>query len=258
MGKVTHELLHTAFPEPLDQIHAILVRTGRWEGELIHTKRDGARVIVASRWSLQRGEHGDPAAILEINRDVTDRKRAEEEIRKLNEDLEQRVIERTQELQAVNKELEAFAYSVSHDLRAPVRHIAGFTELLQKHADPVLDDKSRHEINMILDSAKRMGTLVDDLLAFSRIGRAETQKTTVRLTELIQTLVREIAPDTQHRKITWRISDLPACHGDPAMLRRRISPLPSAMRGQNRCSNSTGRAYGAFVGRLPAPNVRAP
>ena len=174
---------------------------------------------MTSRQSLRRDEHNAPAMVMEINRDVTDRKRAEEEIRKLNEDLEQRVIERTQELQAVNKELEAFAYSVSHDLRAPVRHIAGFTELLQKHADPVLDDKSRHEINMILDSAKRMGTLVDDLLAFSRIGRAETQKTTVRLTELIQTLVREIAPDTQHRKITWRISDLPACHGDPAMLR---------------------------------------
>jgi light-regulated signal transduction histidine kinase (bacteriophytochrome) len=108
---------------------------------------------VNSRQSLRRDEHGAPAAILEINRDVTDRKGAEEEIRKLNEELEQRVIERTRELEAVNKELEAFAYSVSHDLRAPVRHIAGFTELLQKHADSVLNDKSRHDIRMILDSA---------------------------------------------------------------------------------------------------------
>src|SRR4029434_6073441 len=113
------------------------------EGELMHSKRDGTRVVVASRWSLRLDEHGAPAAILEINRDVTEAKRAEEEIRKLNEDLEQRVVERTHELQAVNKELEAFAYSVSHDLRAPVRHIAGFTELLQKNVDPVLDDMSR-------------------------------------------------------------------------------------------------------------------
>ena len=126
---------------------------------------------------------------------------------------------RSDELQATNKELEAFAYSVSHDLRAPVRHIAGFTELLQKHAKPVLDDKSRHHISMILDSANRMGSLVDDLLAFSRIGRAETRKTTVHLEPLVKGVVREIAPDTQGRKIIWHIGSLPICYGDPAMLR---------------------------------------
>ena len=89
IGKVTHELLQTTFPGPFDQINAMLLRTGRWEGELIHTKRDGTRVVVASRWSLRRDQHGAPAAILEINRDVTERKRAEEEIRKLNEKLKQ-------------------------------------------------------------------------------------------------------------------------------------------------------------------------
>jgi light-regulated signal transduction histidine kinase (bacteriophytochrome) len=82
--------------------------------------------------------------------------------------------------------LEAFAYSISYDLRAPVRHIAGFTELLQKHADPVLDDTSRRHITTVLDSANRMGNLIDDLLAFSRIGRTETQKTTVRLKKLVE------------------------------------------------------------------------
>ena len=85
------------------------------------------------------------------------------------------------DLQSVNKELEAFAYSVSHDLRAPLRHIAGFTELLQKDAEPILDDKSRLHITKILESADRMGSLVDDLLAFSRIGRVETQKATISL-----------------------------------------------------------------------------
>jgi light-regulated signal transduction histidine kinase (bacteriophytochrome) len=119
----------------------------------------------------------------------------------------------------VNKELEAFAYSVSHDLRAPVRHIAGFTELLQKHTEPVLDEKSRHHISMILDSANRMGTLVDDLLAFSRIGRTEAQKTTVHLEQLVKGVVGEIAPDTHDREIAWRIGTLPVCYGDPSMLR---------------------------------------
>jgi signal transduction histidine kinase len=139
----------------------------------------------------------------------------------LNVELEKR----SDELQATNKELEAFAYSVSHDLRAPVRHIAGFTELLQKHAERVLDDKSRHYIGMILDSAKRMGNLVDDLLAFSRIGRAEAQKTTIRLEQLVKAVIGETAPDTEGRKISWRIGALPICYGDPSLLRLVFSNL---------------------------------
>ena len=138
------------------------------------------------------------------------------ELRKMNADL-----------QSVNKELEAFAYSVSHDLRAPVRHIAGFTELLQKHSDPVLDDKSRHHIRMILDAANRMGSLVDDLLAFSRIGRAEPQKTTIHLNQLVKDAIGEIAPDTQGRNIIWRVGTLPICYGDPSLLRLVFSNLVS-------------------------------
>jgi PAS domain S-box-containing protein len=226
VGQVSHELMRTIFPEPLDEINIKLLGTGHWEGELIHTKRDGARVVVASRWALQRDERSHPSAILETNNDITERKRAEEALRQSRDELEMKVKERTAELkktnddlQSVNKELEAFAYSVSHDLRAPVRHIAGFTELLQKRSDAVLDDQSRHHIHMILDSAKRMGTLVDDLLAFSRIGRAETQKTTVHLEQLIKGVVVEVTPEAQGRNIAWRIGTLPICYGDPSMLR---------------------------------------
>jgi PAS domain S-box-containing protein len=219
LGQVSHQLTRTIFPEPLDQINAKLLRTGRWEGELIHTKRDGTRVVVATRWSLQRDERGQPSAILETNNDVSQRKEAEEALRRARDELETKVKERTADLQSVNKELEAFAYSVSHDLRAPVRHIAGFTELLQKHADSVLDNKSRHHISMILESANRMGTLVDDLLAFSRIGRAETQNTAVNLAQLVKGVVGDVAPGTHDRKIAWRIGALPVCYGDPSMLR---------------------------------------
>ena len=234
VGQVSHELARTNFSEPLDEINSKLLGTGRWEGELIHTTRDGARVVVASRWSLQRDERGNPAAILETNNNITERKRAEEALRRSRDELEVKVKERTAELgkmnvdlQSVNQELEAFAYSVSHDLRAPVRHIAGFTELLQKHADRVLDDKSRHQISMILDAACRMGSLVDDLLAFSRIGRAETQKTTINLEQLVKAVIGEIAPDTQARKIIWRIGALPICYGDPSLLRLVFSNLVS-------------------------------
>jgi PAS domain S-box-containing protein len=234
IGQVSHQLTRTIFPEPLDQINAKLLRTGRWEGELIHTKRDGTQVVAATRWSLRRDEQGRPSAILETNNDITERKEAEEALRRSRNELEIKVKERTaalstinEELQSVNKELEAFAYSVSHDLRAPVRHIAGFTELLQKHADAVLDDKSRHHVAMILDSANRMGTLVDDLLAFSRIGRAETQNTTIQLEQLVKGVVSEIAPDTQDREIAWSIGTLPVCYGDPSMLRLAFGNLIS-------------------------------
>ena len=234
VGQVSHQLMATIFPEPLDEINTNLLRTGRWEGELIHATRDGTRVVAASRWSLQRDEAGNPSAILETNNNITERKQAEEALRRSRDELEIKVKERTGELrkmnadlQSVNKELEAFAYSVSHDLRAPVRHIAGFTELLQKHSDAVLDDKSRHHISMILDSAKRMGSLVDDLLAFSRIGRAEAQKTTVHLEPLVKGVVGEIAPDTKGRKIVWHIGNLPICYGDPAMLRLVFGNLVS-------------------------------
>ena len=146
-----------------------------------------------------------------------------EERRALNMEL----AKRSDELQATNKELEAFAYSVSHDLRAPVRHIAGFTELLQKHSDAVLDDKSRHHIRMILEAANRMGSLVDDLLAFSRIGRAEPQKTTIHLERLVKDVIGEIGPDTRGRKIIWRVGTLPICYGDPSLLRLVFNNLVS-------------------------------
>jgi light-regulated signal transduction histidine kinase (bacteriophytochrome) len=122
-------------------------------------------------------------------------------------------------LQAANKELESFAYSVSHDLRAPLRHIAGYAELLRRQSSSVLDEKSHRFLDTIMDSSKRMGALIDDLLAFSRIGRAEANKTVVRLDQLVDEVVAELRQDISDRAITWKIARLPACHGDRAMLR---------------------------------------
>jgi len=223
IGKRSHDLLQSVFPEPLDDIYAELLRTGRWEGELRHTKADKTDLVVASRWSLQRNEEEHAIAILETNNDITQRKRGEQEIRDLNLELEKRAAE----LEAANKELEAFAYSVSHDLRAPLRHMVGFTELLQKNASATFDDKGRRYMAIILDSAKRMGTLIDDLLAFSRIGRAETRQIRINLKQLVQEVQSEVALEANGREIDWRVGPLPELYGDASMLKLAFVNLVS-------------------------------
>jgi light-regulated signal transduction histidine kinase (bacteriophytochrome) len=154
---------------------------------------------------------------------VEQRARREDEIKSLNQELAKRAAE----LEASNKELESFAYSVSHDLRAPLRHLAGYSELLQKQAYSSLDHKGRRYIQTILASAKRMGNLIDDLLAFSRLGRTETRRTAVDLQQVVKEVVAEIGRDTKDRDIAWKIGALPVCYGDRSMLKLVVVNLVS-------------------------------
>jgi signal transduction histidine kinase len=171
------------------------------------------------------------ASFSEVRRRIEDRlqveleqrKHREEEIRNLNRELAGRAVE----LESSNKELESFAYSVSHDLRAPLRHMVGYSELLQRQASSLLDDKSQRFIKTILDSAKRMGALIDDLLAFSRIGRAETRKTRVDLGQLVREVVAELGQETRDRDVDWKIGALPVCYGDRSMLKLVVVNLVS-------------------------------
>ena len=215
IGERSDELLKSIFPAPIDDIRAELLRVGRWEGELKRKTADGTEVVVATRWSLRTDDRDQPVAILETSNNITERKHREEEIRALNQELEKR----STELESINKELEAFAYSISHDLRAPLRHMAGYTELLQRKVSSNLDEKSNHYIAMIMDAAKRMGNLIDDLLAFSRIGRAETQKALVNLNQLVKEAIAEVRHETAGRKIAWTIGALPEFYGDRSMVR---------------------------------------
>src|SRR5258705_4979207 len=160
---------------------------------------------------------------METNNDIRERKRREEEVRALNEELEKQTVQ----LEASNKELEAFAYSVSHDLRAPLRHMAGFTELLQRQAASCLDDKSQRYVTMIMGAAKRMGSLVDDLLSFSRIGRAEAHRTTFSLQQVVQEALADIRPETEERNIVWNVGALPTWYGDRSMVRLALANLIS-------------------------------
>ncbi len=143
------------------------------------------------------------------------RRRAEKKISSLNDELHRHI----QQLEAVNRELETFSYSVSHDLRAPLRHIAGFVQLLNEKDMTLLDEKSRHYLQVISESAQTMGTLIDDLLAFSRMGRAEMMKTAIDPNLLVTGVVDELAQETEGRDIAWEIAPLPLVEGDAAMLR---------------------------------------
>jgi len=144
-----------------------------------------------------------------IHHDVTERRRVAEELQS-----------RGELLQASNKELEAFSYSVSHDLRAPLRHIDGYAALLSKAAGEALNDKARRYLQTISDSAKQMGQLIDDLLVFSRMGRQDMLHTTVNLDQLVKAVLHDLRLDLQGRTISWTMHPLPNVSGDPAMLRQ--------------------------------------
>jgi signal transduction histidine kinase len=142
------------------------------------------------------------------------------QLRTLINSLEQRVAERTAQLEAANKELEAFSYSVSHDLRAPLRHVAGFIRLLLQREEGRLDPTSSRYLNIIAESSNRMDRLIDDLLSFSRTGRTEMQVQRVELDNLVREAQQELAPEMEGRRITWEISPLPVVAGDETLLQR--------------------------------------
>jgi PAS domain S-box-containing protein len=159
--------------------------------------------------------------------DITAKKLAEKDLKRHRIQLEELVKERTAELETANKELAAFAYSVAHDLRAPLRHINGFLELLKQKMGTTLDQRGRHYMETISDSTQKMGQLIDDLLFFSRMGRQAMSNNQVDLESLVHDIVRELKPDIDGRDIQWRIEALPKVTGDAAMLRIALANLIS-------------------------------
>jgi PAS domain S-box-containing protein len=208
-----------------EKISAVLQTGANAEMDVVVPDRGAGVRYHNVRFVPERGSDGAITGVLAMGRDVTERVQAEVEIRLLNQELEQRVADRTAKLEQANKELGAFAYSVSHDLRAPLRHIDGFIGLLHKKAAGALDEQGRHYMDAIAGAAQKMGLLIDDLLAFSRMGRHAMAFRPVALGTLVHAVIQELEPDAAGRHIDWRIGDLPVVSGDAAMLQMVLSNL---------------------------------
>lgn len=182
---------------------------------------------IKAQGQILRNDYGEAVRMIGINFDITNRKQAEENIRRFNQELEKRVLDRTTELEKINKELESFAHSVSHDLLAPLRLVDGFLELLKQRMAGMFDEESRHYLNSIFESTNRMSKLVDDLLSFSRMARNDMAKNQIDMNRLVKDSIEEFAFETQDRCVRWNIARLPTIDGDPAMLRLVLTNLIS-------------------------------
>jgi PAS domain S-box-containing protein len=341
-GKISHQFLETVFPKPLAEIEAEVFAVGSWEGELVHRRRDGSAVIVSSRWALEKDGVGNPSAVLESNRDITQsraierrfqnlieaapdaivvvnrngtieivnaqaenlfgytrteligqaieilvppnvgsthavhrqqyfadpharamgvgldlrarrkdgsqvpveislsplethegtlicsairdvtvQRAATESIQALNVALQQKI----GDLNALNKEMEMFSYSVSHDLRAPLRHIDGFARILIEEHSSELSPGAARYLAQVIEAANHMGALIDDLLALGRVGRREMTLRSADLDTILKTAMADLPPGTENKPIEWKIDPLGEAWCDPGLLKLVFSNL---------------------------------
>ncbi len=188
--------------------------------ETLRTRKDKTNVHVLLTTAPIKNAEGKIIGASASSRDITDRIRAEEEIRTLNRNLEQRVVQRTGELAAANHELEAFTYSVSHDLRAPLRHIDAFAQMLQEETNTSLSSEANRYLERIRNGVKNMGKLVDDLLNLSRVGRADVAHQQTSLNDIVNEVLADLKPELDKRAIEWKITKLPTVECDQGLIKQ--------------------------------------
>jgi PAS domain S-box-containing protein len=205
------ELVNNAYTEslkskkPYDIAHRLLMQDGRVK-------------YVNEKCETHYGEDGKPLRSVGTVHDITELKRAEDEVNALNRELEQRVVARTADLEAANKELESFSYSVSHDLRTPLRAIDGFSGMLLEDYAGKLDDEGKRLLNVVRDNTIRMGQLIDDILKFSRTGRLELTFAKIDMEKLAREVLAELQPSVADGKLQVEIEPIPPARGDNAMM----------------------------------------
>ncbi len=195
------------------------------EGEFPRLTKNQDIVWIKGNYNPISDPDGKVYRILKLATDISPMKKAEQEILKFNKQLEDKVAQRTADLQATNKELEDFTYTVSHDLRAPIRAISGFTKVLGKSLDGKLDDQGQHYFNVIVENAGRMGELIDDLLAFSRMGRTEKKYVNYDMEALVREVYNQLTQIQDKSKINLTVHALPNSPSDRDMIRHVWSNL---------------------------------
>jgi PAS domain S-box-containing protein len=232
VGRISHDMLRTRFPEPLTSIEAATTGSSSWDGELTQRCADGRSIIVESRWAAQRAPDGSLLGFMEVNRDVTARKETEREmrraakkIRSLNATLEQQVRQRTIHLERANKSLEAFAYSIAHDLRTPLRGISGFAEVLVNDYGDQLDETGRTYATRVRAGCARMAALIDDLLNLSQVTQAEMNLQDVDLSAEVTAICDQLAARDPGRQVRVTVQDGVRVTADKSLIRGVLENL---------------------------------
>ena len=223
-GLPAEAYLRVIHEEDLPDVEAALKRAidscGHYDVEYRVCRRERDCLWLQARGRVEGDEAGKAVHFHGAVMDITERKQAQEKVRRLNEELEQRVVQRTSELETANKELEAFSYSVSHDLRAPLRAVDGFSQAVLEDFGGLLPDEGRHYLETIRGGAQKMGALIDDLLTFSRLSRLPLNKRSTNTARLVHETLEELGFPGGGREIEVRIGELPPCSGDPALLKQ--------------------------------------
>ena len=256
---LTH--VHPEDSERVDRIfQAGLAAKTQWDCECRITRHDGVLRWIWLHGNVFTSAAGEPERMLGMVSDITERKQAEEEIRQLNLNLERRVLERTTELEAANQELEAFSYSVSHDLRAPLRSIDGFSQaVLEDYADK-LDGQGKDYLNRVRTATQRMGHLIDDMLTLSRVTRAEMLRETVDLSALAADVIAELQKSEPLRRVECHIESGLVAEGDARLLRVvLVNLLGNAWKFTGKTANAKiefGATSGPDTGNAPIPDTQ--
>ncbi|MGA2027793.1 MAG: ATP-binding protein [Syntrophobacteraceae bacterium] len=238
LGKVTQDLLHTGFPEPVDRIAGQVLESGRWGGELRQITATGKEIFVESRWALQRGTDGEPLGFLEVNRDITRRKRGEEALRS-----------NMARLELVNAELQEFAFVASHDLQEPLRKIHTFCDMAKKRCAPVLDGTSQEYLDRVLDSASRMRRLLSDLLQFSQVATRHEPFKRIDLAKIVQEASDVFEASIKNTGALVDIENMPAIEADESQMLRLFQNLIGNALKFHGAGTPRIKVYGKLNGR---------
>lgn len=202
------------------QILESITRIGKWVGEYDALRKDGTIFTALAFANAVYDAAGNQVAVYSTVMDITERKQIEQEINSLNKQLEHRVQLRTEQLVEANQELESFAYSVSHDLRAPLRAVDGFSRILKDNYSDDLPSEAHRYLDLIRNNTADMDNLINDLLAFSRLTSQEPSRSTVSPNDIVRLVLNEREADIQNRDLELIVEDLPVCQADPALLKR--------------------------------------